>query len=113
MAISGTVPPVEKINHAQLKDMPDVTGIETSHDARYARLVHASRDYIIIADGAGHYLQVPKLTTAQRDALTAVNGMIIYNTTTSQMECYQAGSWSAFGATQLSDLSDVGSVLAR
>lgn len=38
----------------------------------------------------------PRLTTSERNALTAVAGMQIYNTTTSQFECYVA-SWSACG----------------
>jgi len=36
---------------------------------------------------------VPRMTTAQRDALTAVNGMIIYNTTTDQFNFREAGAW--------------------
>ncbi|EQB62704.1 MAG: hypothetical protein RBG1_1C00001G0283 [candidate division Zixibacteria bacterium RBG-1] len=38
-------------------------------------------------------LIVPRMTTAQRDALTAVNGMIIYNTTTNQFNFREAGAW--------------------
>jgi hypothetical protein len=38
-------------------------------------------------------LIVPRMTTAQRNALTAVNGMIIYNTTTNQFNFYEAGAW--------------------
>lgn len=34
-----------------------------------------------------------RLTSTERDALTAVNGMIIYNTTTSKLQCYAGGSW--------------------
>jgi hypothetical protein len=52
---------------------------------------------LIITDGANHYLQVPQLTTIQRDGLTPINGMIIYNSTTTQFERYQAGAWAAFG----------------
>jgi hypothetical protein len=33
------------------------------------------------------------MTTAQRNALTAVNGMIIYNTTTNQFNFYENGGW--------------------
>jgi hypothetical protein len=41
-------------------------------------------------------LLVPRMTTAQRDALTAVNGMIVYNSTTAAFNKYQAGAWAAF-----------------
>lgn len=62
-------------------------------------LANGSREAskVVITDGAGHYLQVPKLTTTQRDALTAVNGMLVYNSTTNQFERYQNGAWGAFG----------------
>ncbi|MFA5927956.1 MAG: hypothetical protein WC838_01465 [Candidatus Margulisiibacteriota bacterium] len=38
-------------------------------------------------------LIVPRMTTAQRDALTAVNGMIIYNTTTNAFNFRENGTW--------------------
>jgi hypothetical protein len=38
-------------------------------------------------------LIVPRMTTTQRDALTAVNGMIIYNTTTNQFNFFENGAW--------------------
>ena len=52
---------------------------------------------ISILDGAGHYFELPSLTTAQRDALAPDNGMMIYNTTTSQIEAYQNGAWDVIG----------------
>ncbi len=36
---------------------------------------------------------VPRMITAQRGALTPVNGMIIYNTTTNQFNFYENGAW--------------------
>ena len=37
----------------------------------------------------------PRMTTTQRDALTAANGMQIYNTTANEMQGYINGSWAA------------------
>lgn len=38
-------------------------------------------------------VQFPSYTTTERNALTAVNGMQIYNSTTSKMQAYAGGSW--------------------
>ena len=34
-----------------------------------------------------------RMTSTQRDALTAVNGMVIYNSTTDKLQAYAGGSW--------------------
>ena len=52
---------------------------------------------VIIRDGAGHYLQLPSLTSTQRTALTAVVGMLIYNSTLGYVEIYD-GAWKAIGS---------------
>ena len=57
--------------------------------------------YLIITDGAGHYAQLPSLTSTQRDALTAVNGMIIYNSTLGTYQSYEASAWGNVAAQQL------------
>lgn len=41
----------------------------------------------------GSYMMAARNTTAERDALTAVNGMMIYNTDTNKFQGYENGSW--------------------
>ena len=36
---------------------------------------------------------LPSLTTTERDALTAGNGMLVYNTSTNTLQGYENGSW--------------------
>lgn len=38
-------------------------------------------------------LMVPRMTTAQRAALTAANGMIVYDTTDARFKMYMGGNW--------------------
>jgi len=45
-----------------------------------------------MSSAAGAFI-VPRMTTAQRNALTPVNGMIVYNTTDNQFNFYEAGAW--------------------
>lgn len=42
----------------------------------------------------GSTLRVANLTTTERNALTAANGMVIYNTTTNKMQAYENGAWA-------------------
>ena len=39
------------------------------------------------------FIQFGSLTTAERDALTAVNGMVIYNTTLNKFQGYENTAW--------------------
>jgi len=41
----------------------------------------------------GSTLRVANLTTTERNALTALPGMIIYNTSTNKLQAYEASSW--------------------
>ncbi len=52
--------------------------------------------YIRLRDGAGGFLELPELTTSERNDLDAANGMFIFNTTTNQVECYTNGGWSGW-----------------
>lgn len=38
-------------------------------------------------------LLLPRMTTTQRNAITAVAGLVIFNTTTTKMECYDGATW--------------------
>ena len=42
----------------------------------------------------GSTLRVANLTTTERNALTAANGMVIYNSTTNKMQAYENGAWA-------------------
>lgn len=37
----------------------------------------------------------PRMTTAQRDLIAAVAGLVIFNTTTTKLECYDGAAWQA------------------
>ena len=39
-------------------------------------------------------LLLGNMTTTQRDALTAANGMIVYNTTANKFQGYENGAWA-------------------
>jgi hypothetical protein len=41
----------------------------------------------------GSSFTVPSLTTAERNALTAVNGMVVYNSSTNKFQGYENSSW--------------------
>lgn len=41
-------------------------------------------------------LELSRMTTTQRDALAAQNGMVIYNTTLNKFQGYENGAWTSF-----------------
>ena len=47
----------------------------------------------VTVTGTAGAVTLPTLTTTQRNALSAVNGMLVYNSTTSKIEAYAGGAW--------------------
>lgn len=47
---------------------------------------------LAVASTTGAFVP-PRMTTAQRNALTAINGMVIYNTTNNRNEYRENGAW--------------------
>ena len=43
----------------------------------------------------GGFVQFGSFTTTQRNALTAANGMVIYNTTDNKFQGYENGAWAS------------------
>lgn len=41
-------------------------------------------------------LTIPRMTTTQKNALTGVNGMMVYDSTLDKFQGYQGGSWTSF-----------------
>lgn len=58
-------------------------------------------------DGDEYFL-LPSLTTTERNALTPVNGMVIYNETTTALNAYQNSSWGLIGVTDHGNLAGLG-----
>ena len=58
--------------------------------------------------GTGHAgLTLNRLTNAQRDALTPLSGMMIFNTTSGRVESYDGSAWVASGTGSVSAVSVV------
>lgn len=85
ISLGGTaIPAATNIN---IHETTGHVGIGTATPAASARLE------ISTTTGA---LLVSRMTTAQRNALTAVNGMIIYNSDNNRLEAYENGAWISY-----------------
>ena len=57
---------------------------------------YATTDVILDLESTTKAFLPPRMTTTQRDALTATAGMVIYNTTTNKHQGYNGTSWNDF-----------------
>jgi hypothetical protein len=87
--LSGSSSPItfyrDSVNPTMIIDSSGNVGIGTMTPATSAILDITS------TTGA---LLLPRMTTTQRDALTAVNGMLIYNSTDNKFQGYENGAWA-------------------
>lgn len=74
-----------------LKNLPSLTTFKMSKSNRGEQTFGS---ILAAAVEVGTELKVPTLTTSERDALTATNGMVIYNTTTSKLQVYASSTWT-------------------
>lgn len=59
----------------------------------------------LLPTGTTNYLQVPSLTTTQRNALTPANGMIVYDSTIGVHYQYIGGTWTTFATGTVVNMS--------
>jgi hypothetical protein len=71
--------------------------VEASADEDTIRFATAGTEVATMTSSAtvfANAVQVASMTTTERNALTAANGMIIYNTTDNKFQGYENGSWA-------------------
>ena len=61
----------------------------------------ASNSDVALEIATPRTLLLPRVTTAQRDAFTGINGMLIYNNTAAQFQKYGNGAWRAMGGSAI------------
>lgn len=83
-----------------------VTGAASSTDEALARFDSTTGKIVqdsavtlsdaggMVFTGTTGFLRLPNLNETQRDALTAANGMLIYNTTTNKVQARENGAWN-------------------
>jgi hypothetical protein len=69
------------------------TSVQVDHDDATDHNIETSPEGALDVSSTTGAFIVPRMTTAQINALTPVNGMIIYNTTDNQFNFYENGAW--------------------
>ena len=71
----------------------------------YAKDSDTSTRQVLIVDDSAAEFEVPiipvLLNSTERDALTPVEGMLIYNTTDLRLEFYDGGNWKYINSTNV------------
>ncbi|MBA7578822.1 hypothetical protein ES708_20688 [subsurface metagenome] len=80
-----------------LKGITKLSELTIDADKDWAIKGIDSLGYVIIEDGAGHYMRLPSLTTVERDALAPATGMAIWNSDNTRVEKYDGSDWGSMG----------------
>lgn len=84
------------------KKISEYTAAGTLTGAELVEVVQGGANKRTTTQGiANLFLKAQQMTTAERDALTAVNGTIIYNTDDSEFQGYISASWVTFNTTPI------------
>lgn len=81
-------------NHWGLRVVTDMDNFVTKMAVNTSSQKVTNASVGIELGGTDRAVLVSRLTSAQEGALTAVNGMIIYNTDTNKFRGYEAGAWT-------------------
>ena len=72
----------------KLKELPNGDNLDLTGSG-----ISAVGDITSTGTATAKGLQLSGYTTAERDALSATNGLVIYNTATKKFQGYAAGAW--------------------
>lgn len=72
----------------------EIIFLDTNGNVGIGTLTPATSAKVEIDSTTGAFL-IPRMTSTQRDALTAVNGMLIYNSTLNKFQGYENGTWTS------------------
>lgn len=91
LAVSGNV----GIGNSSPTNTLDVTGGVTATSAKFGATGTVIASAALEVSSTTKAFYPPRMTTAQRTAISAANGAMVYNTDTDRFEGYVAGAWTA------------------
>jgi hypothetical protein len=72
----------------------DFRAIEVSNGGAYINTTSVQASAILQADSTTKGFLPPRMTTTQKNAITAVAGLVLYDSTTNKLQCYNGSTWN-------------------
>jgi hypothetical protein len=72
----------------------DFRAIEASNGGAYINTTSVQASAILQADSTSKGFLPPRMTTTQKNAITAVAGLVVYDSTTNKLQCYNGSTWN-------------------